>query len=239
MTSNPMDPTYGAMLIGVLFAIFFQGVLTVQTYIYYESFPEDGIGLKTLVGGVWLLDVTHLVLISQSCYHYLVASWGNNAALLVSTQVLDLHLVFVGLACAVCQGFFLSRIWTFSNKNWALIAVLGAACLATFALEAAMSAQISRIPSVTAFSNYSGEVLAVFGLAAAVDVAIASILVWYLRVQGRDSNFVRTNFVLARVVQYTVATGLATSLLAVACFAVYVTTSHTFIFIARPLPRLT
>jgi hypothetical protein len=57
-----------------------------------------------------ILDVAHLVLICQPCYHYLISSWGDSAALLVSTQALDLHLVFVGMASALCQGFFLSRL---------------------------------------------------------------------------------------------------------------------------------
>jgi hypothetical protein len=60
-----------------------------------------------------ILDVAHLVLICQSCYHYLISNWGNNAALMVSTQELDLHLVFVGMASAICQAFFLSRCVVF------------------------------------------------------------------------------------------------------------------------------
>ncbi|KAJ7829038.1 hypothetical protein B0H13DRAFT_2372826 [Mycena leptocephala] len=246
--ANTLDATYGAMFIGgeisadlELYAFScssidsgnndsFQGVLTVQAYIYYENYPKDHPSLKLLVASVWILDVAHLVLICQSCYHYLISNWGNNAALMVSTQELDLHLVFVGMASAICQAFFLSRIWTFSQKNWVLTGILSAACLTTLALEASMSAQISRVPSVAAFSSFTGEVLAVFALAATVDVAIAAILVWYLQ-QGKTS-FDRTSFVVARVVQYTVATGLATSLLAVACLIIYLTTPHTFIFIA-------
>ncbi|KAF7351447.1 ANK-REP-REGION domain-containing protein [Mycena sanguinolenta] len=228
---DSLGTTYGAMLIGVLFATFFQGVLTLQAYIYYESFPKDSTGLKILVASVWVVDVAHLVLICQSCYHYLIRSWGNSAALQVSTQELDLHLVFVGLASALCQGFFLTRIWTFSQKNWVLTCVLSAACLTTFALEAVMSAQISRVPNVKEFNSFTGEVVATLGLSAgAVDVAIAAILVWYLQ-QGKTA-FDRTSFVVARVVQYTVATGLATSLLAVACLIVYLATPNTFIFIA-------
>ncbi|KAJ6557830.1 hypothetical protein B0H19DRAFT_1261422 [Mycena capillaripes] len=88
----------------------FQGVLTLQAYIYYESFSKDHTGLKLLVASVWFLDVAHLVLICQSCYHYLITNWGDNAALLVSMRELDLHLVFVGMASAICQGFFLSRL---------------------------------------------------------------------------------------------------------------------------------
>ncbi|KAJ7065169.1 hypothetical protein C8F01DRAFT_1349999 [Mycena amicta] len=60
-----LDETYGALYIGgvglpsqkkplftspeVLFATFFQGVLTVQVYIYYTNFPGDSRWLKTLI----------------------------------------------------------------------------------------------------------------------------------------------------------------------------------------------
>ncbi|KAJ7887643.1 hypothetical protein B0H14DRAFT_2337620 [Mycena olivaceomarginata] len=231
---STMDETYGAMFIGALYS--FQGVLTVQAYIYYESFPDDLCRTKILVAIVWcgatipsflkeksdyllrrLLDVTHLILICQSCYHYLVTNWGNGPALLISTHELDLHLIFVGIATLVCQGFFLHRIWVFSKRNWILTGVLTAACVAAFAVEVLLSAQILQVPSVAYFSAHTGEVIALFSLGGAVDVAIALVLVFYLQ-QGR-THFDRTNFVVAQVVHYTVATGLATSVLAVACLA--------------------
>ncbi|KAJ7081201.1 hypothetical protein B0H15DRAFT_953212 [Mycena belliarum] len=164
---SPLDMTYGAMLIGVLFATFFQGVLSVQAYIYYESFPDDQRRTKFLVAAVWLLDVTHLVLICQSCYHYLITSWGDDAALLLSTRGLDLHLIFVGLPTLLCQAFFVHRIWRFSKHNWVLTSVLSAACLATCALAVLISAQIVDVPSVAAFSHQTTEVVVMFGLGGA------------------------------------------------------------------------
>jgi len=225
-----MDVTYGAMFIGVLFATFFQGVLTVQAYIYYESFPDDLRRVKILVAIVWLLDATHLVLICQSCYHYLVTNWGNGPALLVSTHALDLHLIFVGLSSILCQGFFLHRIWRFSRQNGILTGLLTAVCLAGFAVEVVLCAQILPVPSVAYFSAHTSEVVALFSIGGIADVAIALVLVFYLQ-QGR-TNFDRTNFIVARVMHYTVATGLATSILAVACLAAYLAVPHTFIFIA-------
>ncbi|KAJ7152092.1 hypothetical protein C8R46DRAFT_1121964 [Mycena filopes] len=224
-----MDSTYGAMLLGVLFATFFQGVLTVQAYAYFENFPDDLRRVKFLVAVVWILDAIHLILISQSCYHYLITSWGNDAALLVSTPELDLHLIFVGMAILVCQGFFVNRIWWLSS-NAILTVVLGAACLATFALEVVISAQIIQVPSVAYFDHHSGEVIAVFAMGGIVDFAITFVLVFYLQ-QGK-TQFDPTNFVLARVIHYTVATGLATSILAVACLITYLALPHSFIFIA-------
>lgn len=228
--AGPLDPTYGAMLIGLLFATFFQGVLTVQAYIYYESFPNDSRRNKLLVAGVWLLDVLHLVLIADSAYHYLVTEWGNAPALQFSTQELDLHLVIVGLATIVCQCFFLQRIWVFSNKNIVVTGFLLAGCLTTLGLDVSMSIQISSVPLVSSFGNFTPEVIAVFSIGAGVDLLMALILAYYLR-RGK-SGFEKTNSVLSRVIQYTVATGLATSLLAIACLIAYLARPNTFIFIA-------
>ncbi|KAF8187656.1 hypothetical protein K438DRAFT_2150803, partial [Mycena galopus ATCC 62051] len=142
---------------------------------YYENFPDDLRRLQLLVAAVWLLDVTHLVLICQSCYHYLITSWGDEAALLVSTPELDLHLIFVGMATLVCQGFFLHRIWTFSKRNWVLTGLLSAACLVAFGLEVAISAQIITVQSVAYFSDLEGEIVAVFSVGGAGESASQAI----------------------------------------------------------------
>ncbi|KAJ7452641.1 hypothetical protein FB451DRAFT_695080 [Mycena latifolia] len=224
-----MNSTYGAMLIGTFFAILFQGILTVQAYLYYESFPGDHWHLKSLVAVLWCLDLTHLVLICQTVYHYLIDNWGNDLALLESTIELDLHLVLVGAATILCQGFFLHRVWKFSKGNWLLVGVLALMCLTTVGLDVDMSIALSKNKSITTINSGEGEVIAMFSIGAAVDLFIAILLCWYLQ-QGR-SPFERTNFMLARVIQYTVATGLATSLLAIGCIAAYLIKPNSFIFI--------
>jgi len=225
-----LDPTYGAMLIGLLFATFFQGVLTVQAYIYFESFPNDSRKTKLLVVCVWLLDVLHLVLIADAAYHYLVSEWGNAPSLQFSTQELDLHLVIVGLATIVCQCFFLQRIWVFSGKNVIITGALLAGCLTTLGLDVSMSIQISRVPLVSSFGNFTNEVIAVFSIGAGVDLLMALILAYYL--QKGKSGFEHTNSIVSLVIQYAVATGLATSMLAIACLIAYLLRPNTFIFIA-------
>ncbi|KAJ7126267.1 hypothetical protein C8R44DRAFT_123275 [Mycena epipterygia] len=225
-----LNPTYGAMLIGTFFAIFFQGMLSVQAYIYYESFPQDSWRLKSLVGSVWCLDLVHLFLICQACYHYLIDNWGYEPALLESTIELDLHIALVGAVTILCRAFFLHRVWIFSRKNWLLVAGLTVMCLTTVGLDIALSIRTIRDRSVAVFSTDTPEIIAMFSLGAIVDLIIAMLLFWYLQ-RGRTS-FDRTNFVLTRIIQYTVATGLATSLLAIGCVAAYLIKPKTFIFVA-------
>ncbi|KAJ6568682.1 hypothetical protein B0H19DRAFT_1256410 [Mycena capillaripes] len=164
-----ISSTYGALLIGVYFAIFFQGILTVQAYIYYDSFPDDSRGMKALVAIVWLLDFVHLVLICQTEYHYLVTNWGNKQALLETTIPLDLHLLLLTLASLTCQAFFLKRVWKFS-KNLILTVFLGAACLATGIIDIVIAAQTVHGKSIeTILSHvFQAEVISVFTVGAAV-----------------------------------------------------------------------
>ncbi|KAJ7131515.1 hypothetical protein C8R43DRAFT_1024639 [Mycena crocata] len=222
--------TYGAVLIGVFVAVFFQGMLTVQAYIYYESFPDDSNKLKTFVALLWCLDFAHLFLVCQVVYHFLVDSWGDVAALAVTYEPMALHVVFVGAATILCQGFFLYRIWTFSHGNWYLVGGVAIPCLITFALDVYITAMSSGSHSLAVCNDLRGAVLAVFALAAGTDVILALLLVWYLArgmAPGRQSTFV-----VARVIQYTVATGLASSTLALAGVAAYVIRPDSFVSIA-------
>ncbi|KAF8155550.1 hypothetical protein B0H34DRAFT_500080 [Crassisporium funariophilum] len=228
--SNALDSTYGAMFIGVLFATFFQGLLTVQTYNYFENFPTDPLKNKIIVAVVWCLDTTHLVFIAQSAYHYLVTNWGFQPALIRSTVPLNIQLTFIGLSSFVCQLFFLNRIWVFSHKNIAVVGFLLSLCITTVVLDILVTVQIISVPFVTEFGRRKGEIIAVFTTGAAADVLIAGFLCYYLR---RDrSNFEATRSLVSKILQYTVATGLATSALAVGAVVAYFAQPEGFYFIA-------
>ncbi|KAJ7645866.1 hypothetical protein B0H17DRAFT_1215842 [Mycena rosella] len=208
----------------------FQGLLTLQTYIYYENSPEDSWRLKSLVGVVLCLDFTHLILICQACYHYLVDNWGNEAALLESTIVLDMHLILVGAASVLSQAYFLR-----SNHNQVLVGSLAALCTATAGLDIVMAVRTIRNRSVTTFATGVDEILAMFIISAATDLFIAVLLCYYLQRGCTTFEFQHVSFLPGptspSVVSYnTIATGLATSLLSVGC--VYLIIPDSFVFIA-------
>ncbi|KAJ7347621.1 hypothetical protein DFH08DRAFT_868344 [Mycena albidolilacea] len=214
----PLHSSNGPMLIGVLVSTFFQGVLSVQAYIYYENFPEDPLSLKALVAFVWTLDFVHLVLISHAMYYYLVTNWGNVAALGLTTIEFDLHLVFLSVATFTCQAYFLHRVWRFTNRNKLLTGILATGCISTLVLDLVLAAQTIAgrySPKITPISKR--ESIAVFSTGGANDLAIALVLCWYM--QRRKSEFDRTKFILTRIIRFTVSTSLVTSLLALGTLA--------------------
>lgn len=61
---------------------------------------------------------------------------------------------------------FADSIWVFSGKNIWLTGFLLAGCLTTLGLDVTMSAQISKVPLVSSFGNFTPEVIAVFSIGA-------------------------------------------------------------------------
>ncbi|KAJ3745854.1 hypothetical protein DFH05DRAFT_1524130 [Lentinula detonsa] len=227
-----LNDTYGAMLIGVLFATFLQGILTLQTVTYYNSYPRDPVSTKLIVATVWCFDTIHLVLIAQSVYHYLVNNWGFSPALTVSTWELDLNLTFIGLSSFdnPTPFFKLSRIWVFSRKNILLVGFLITLCTTTLVLDILVTVQITQNRSVTEFGRRKGEIIAVFTSGAVADVALSSLLCYYIR--RSRSGFERTDSLIDLIVKYTITTGLVTSLLGVFTLVAYFASPNGFIFIA-------
>ncbi|KAF8180535.1 hypothetical protein K438DRAFT_1976722 [Mycena galopus ATCC 62051] len=245
-TTAPPDigPTYGAMLIGIFVAIFFQGILSVQAYIYYENFPEDSRILKSLVAALWTLDFAHLILICQAMYHYLISSWGDNAALMQTTIPLNMHLVLLSISTVTCQSFFLYRVWRFTKNN-ILTVILAAGSLTTGILDNVMAAQAIENTSIAPILSRgcTAEVVVTFVVGAAVDLSIAGILCWHLRREmtmfdrrvgvrcGVICNGARIKVLDSIPNNYSRNSRRLPSLLALSALVAYVT-SPTYIFLA-------
>jgi len=228
--SSALDSTYGALLVGLLFATFLQGFLTVQAYNYYEDYPKDPLRNKIIVGLVWCLDAIHLVLTAQSAYHYLITNWGYQPALVRSSREICVQLIFIAVPSFVCQIFFLNRIWMFSHRNIFIVGSILAICVVTLGLYIVITVQILQVPSVTEFGARRGEIIAAFTLGAGADILIAGLLWYYL--QHDLTGFETTKSLVGRILRYTMATGLVTSALAVASVVAYLIRPQGFYFIA-------
>jgi hypothetical protein len=229
--SSALDSTLGALLVGLLFATFLQGLLTVQTYNYFEDFRGDQLRIKLTVGLVWCLDTVHLVLIAQSAYHYLITNWGYLPAVSLSTRELCVQLLFIGLSTFVCQLFFLNRIWVFSGRNVYIVGSILAICVTTLGLDIFIATQILQNSSLSEFGAKRGEIIAVFITGAAADILIAAFLSYSL-LHDHQSILESTKSLISKILRYTLATGLATSALGIASIIAYFAKPQGLYFIA-------
>jgi len=222
------DDTLGTMLIGVLFATFLQGMLTLQLYYYFDQFNNDHWSVKMLVLSVWSLDLIHLILVMHGLYHYTVTNWGNFAALPVSTWQLDSHVAVTGIVSFLCQGYFLKRLYVLSDKNWFIVIwpLLGAA--ASCALDLAITIKIIETPLFSEFARTTPEAIGTFSLTALTDAVIALLLCFYLARQ--KTHFKQTQTLIRKVIKYTITTGLFTSVVAIISLITFVLKENTFVF---------
>lgn len=116
--------TYGALLIGALFASFLSGAVTVQTLVYYKLYPSDDVHFKFLVFAIWLLDTCHTGLIWGSQWEYLIGFFGEKTKIDFVPTTLALSITFTGVLTFLVHSFFAHRIFRLSKRNWLLIAPL-------------------------------------------------------------------------------------------------------------------
>ncbi|KAF9037131.1 hypothetical protein BJ165DRAFT_1558901 [Panaeolus papilionaceus] len=225
-----LDPTYGSLLVGVIVAAMFQGMLMVQAYNYYENFPNDRMKNKVVVFLAVLLDTAHLILIIKAAYSSLVTNWGYLPSLGFAPIELNLHLIFTALSCLVAQLFFLERIWTFSRRNYWITWFLFILALVPVILEIHITTRIVRDTSVAEYERNKMETMALFIATAIADMAIASVMCYYL--QKETSAFEATRSVVSKALHIVVGSGLATSLIAIGSLILYVTVKQTFYFIS-------
>jgi hypothetical protein len=77
-----LDNTFGAYLLGTFCSSVLFGVSSLQTFIYYMSYPADRWHLKVMVAFLWMLEAAHTALNMQANYHFLVTNYFNPIALL-------------------------------------------------------------------------------------------------------------------------------------------------------------
>ncbi|KAF8079376.1 hypothetical protein FPV67DRAFT_115274 [Lyophyllum atratum] len=76
MASVDIPKTFGALLLGGLFAAALLDVVAVQIAIYVKLYPGDGTRLKALVPFIWSLDTCHTGFIWAALWEYLNGYFG-------------------------------------------------------------------------------------------------------------------------------------------------------------------
>jgi len=114
--------TYGALLLGSLFASGFSGIVTAQCIVYFKLFPQDRDFLKGLVLVVWVLDTIHTSLVWSAMWDYMVTNFGNPQYADYIPQSIALSVVLTAALTFLSHCFFAHRIYRYSQGNWFLTA---------------------------------------------------------------------------------------------------------------------
>ncbi|KAJ7919718.1 hypothetical protein B0H13DRAFT_2428750 [Mycena leptocephala] len=71
------DTTLGALCVAYVLAWELFGVMSMQSFDYFQKFVKDSVWLKSLVGFLWALDTLQLVLIGHVLYYWVITNYDN------------------------------------------------------------------------------------------------------------------------------------------------------------------
>jgi hypothetical protein len=206
------------------------GVSNLQAYIYYMQYPRDWIVYKVSVAVLWVLDAFNLFLTVHAMYYYLVLHYSNIDALIHIVWSFKLQTVMNVPIIVMVQGLYALRLWRLNyRRDWTprlmpLTVLIGTGIGTVLAVRTCQLEFFTQLPEM-AWITY-----AAFGSAVAVDSVLAAATVYYLR--RARGEFDSTNSRIAKLVFWTLSTGVITSVCSLAALIAYALFPHKLFFLA-------
>ncbi|KAJ3792402.1 hypothetical protein GGU11DRAFT_803031 [Lentinula aff. detonsa] len=211
---QPLDNTMGAILVGILVSAVLYGISLVQTFFYYNHYRNDAWYLKSLVAATVFFDTMHLCFITHTIYFYLVSRYYDNEQLNDMIWSVLAEAIPTGFTGTLVQTFYTIRVWRLSKKNHVLAVVIMSIVLAQTACGTAWVIISLQLSTFQQLLDISGLTVSINALSSAADVIIAASLC-FLLTQSR-TGFKHSDTLINKLILFSVNTGLATSICAVA-----------------------
>ncbi|KAE9388245.1 hypothetical protein BT96DRAFT_1004360 [Gymnopus androsaceus JB14] len=250
--------TLTALFFGFVVGTVLFGITLLESYRYFKSYKKDTVQQKSLVALLVGLDTLHFSFSIHVSYHYLVESFGDMDAISRAIwSVKALGTVQVVLLWLV-QFLYLTRIWSLTRSMLMLrklvvpvlfavivIAIIGfgaglgmhrtfsdAVAQKLTAIHPSFYNRTARIESnisLILLEPRQWVVYLGFGVSAAIDVAIATIMIVILH--RSITGMKRTDGVISALIHYFFSTGLLTSVAAIIYIILFAASAQTALYL--------
>jgi len=210
--------SFGPAYIGGMVTMILYGITSLQTYMYFMNYRDDGVATKSFVVALWILDTLHVSLMCHALYYYLIINYGDAAALADGVWSLFASVaVNLCIACSV-QGFFTVKIFYLCRNNvrWLVTTPIIVSVVAHlgFGIETVVLIFIKK--QFSSLSQLTFYAVTPFGAALVIsDTLITIALCVLLRERGSRTVFPRTKRLVDTLVIYAINRCLLTSLVAI------------------------
>ncbi|KAF7357268.1 hypothetical protein MSAN_01322200 [Mycena sanguinolenta] len=227
-----LELTFGALLLGVLIASTAYGLTIVQTYIYFDRFPNDDKINKITVWLLFVLETFHTVISWHMIYHYLILNFGNLGPFLerpvwsLSGLVVVTHVIEFTRQCFYARRvFFLSGRSVIISMVILVLGTIGAAfgIVVGITFDHTILARIH--PTI-----YSWGVTSIVGVTSA-DMVITISSIYYLK-KGKRGNYAQTESLLDKLMLWTGSTGMITSAISLTFLGVFIGAPDALVYLA-------
>ncbi|KAF8918295.1 hypothetical protein CPB85DRAFT_73311 [Mucidula mucida] len=189
------------------------GVLLVQIFFYHVSFPKDSVTIKSLVYGLFVLDILQTALVTADAFHWFVFGFGDmNRLDDTFLNSWDVPLLDSVIALIV-QCFYSWRIYVLQKSAiFPVLIVLVSLCQCGAGVAVAIIAH--RLGKLSLISTEVAEQTTWLAASALADVLITIVLSWTL-LRSRSSFLPVSGRRIGRIVALTVETNCLTAGVAV------------------------
>jgi len=228
MSGMNLGPILGAMLIGNLVSTALYGVVSMQMIMYLSTFVrEDDWQLVATACFLWLLETTHMCFVGNYLYHNLILDYCD--PLLTTTKVDDTSTAVIALITFIVHCFYARRIWILSRKTLWLASIIGLLAVVHFGLELAVTVLSFKFPRYDQLHIQEGYFDAALGLAAVLDIMIASTIVYLLNQKRNGIKSTETR--LKKIAAYAVSSGALTSITDVIVLVCYLAMPKNLVYL--------
>ncbi|KAJ7583581.1 hypothetical protein C8J56DRAFT_954432 [Mycena floridula] len=201
--------TFGALLLGGLFASVLSGTVTLQTWAYFRGTSADYWTLKALVISIWILDTGHTAFIWSAIWDYLIENYGIVEQIDSIPWSLALSIVFTAILTFAVHCFFAHRIFKLSQRNWYLTTPIVILAVLRLASASVTTGEMIRLGT---FSQFRKDFRWVFTLGLALSSSVDFIITgsMFVLLQHSRTGAERLNEVIDSLILYTFETGSLT-----------------------------
>ncbi|KII85309.1 hypothetical protein PLICRDRAFT_701457 [Plicaturopsis crispa FD-325 SS-3] len=208
--------TLAPYLLGALLNWALLGCLSVQVYIYSLSSSSDGRGLKTLVYGVYTLDVFQTAFATYNAWMQLIWALGNFETLLDYIWSLSAVQILAGILSCTVQCFFARRIWILKHTAMMrriVVCIVVLAFLQCFGVIAFTALRVDTDIKPVFAQQMVAPMIWLAG-SFICDVLIVGSMLSILKEARSQTTIKSTESILTKLIILTMQTGLITALTA-------------------------
>ncbi|KAF7325183.1 hypothetical protein MKEN_00562400 [Mycena kentingensis (nom. inval.)] len=214
------------MLIGVFLSTIFYGVMSVQMFVYYQTYKRDIPWIRYFVLYLFPAESAGLFFQLGIVYEPLILRYGQPRALIFSPLLLPGDAISIVLVSTPIQIFTAWRIRVITGSR-ILLAFLSLFAVVSFAGGLGVTVFAATRNQYRQFQSFSGVVAMWLASSAVCDILIAGILTYSLT--RRKTGFTAVDGQINRIIRLTVQTGAITALADLVLFLSFPTTTLQFI----------
>ncbi|KAJ7442480.1 hypothetical protein B0H11DRAFT_2251377 [Mycena galericulata] len=204
----------GPFVLGFMWSYCLYGILIVQVYMYFETFPKDRVGFKVLVWSMFTLETVFTIFMTIAAWNAYGPGWGDLETLAIVDWSYEPLPALNSILAVMAQSFYVWRIWTLSSRKiWPFIAIIGSVMLtqvvAAFYFNIQVALEGRRVETLYA---HSAEVTTSLAASALSDLLITGSLVFILYRRKRGSQIRETVGLINKLIRFSVETGCVTSM---------------------------